>query len=632
MLYTESFEGTVPAQAPTPPVVKKWWDVVANRMSGPQVDLGLAMGSSSFSLELPGRGLSQPARVAVQIGKGTIVALGDEAAQMEGREPEGIAVVRPLCGGVVVDSDRARRLLSSVLLASKHGVLFGPRVVAAVPSDLSAVEQQAFLATVRAAGAREVHLVDQVLLAAVGAGLDVMEPRGRLVVHVGAGVAQTAVLSLGHPVVSRTMRVAGDAMNDAIREHVRRTHEILIDDGVADLLKRELGCALPVDPPLRREVAGRHLTQGKPVRVTLDSNEIHGVLEPLVQALAREVRQVLANMSIQFLDDVSRDGAVLTGGGAYLRRLDEYLSQETRLRFRLAAQPETAAARGLRRFLNDRRLRQTVLRSGHSRVPPSPGSARGWLVAALLAATSMLLIASAQDQLRQGIPTPVDQFLNSGLGPAYTVAAAPASLAAPEPSTVGLEALREEQSRRLVSLAEENERLRKLMNGPTGFPAWMAAEPVVGRVVARDPRGWLSTLVLDVGTESGVRQGAVVVGVDGLVGQVVSTAAGTSRVRLFTGEDSVVAGTVSMRKAAGVLTGRGEKLVELRYLDPDAGVKPGDKVFTSGLDGLYPRGIMLGRVSQVDPMPQGNSQAAEVRPAVDFDSLREVLVLREATG
>ncbi len=620
MLYTESMEGPSPL-APEAPGQAKIADSVANRMARPRVDLGVCLGTSSVRLTQGGREVVSPSCVAVEETKGDVLALGEKAFQMEGREPQGVAIVRPIQNGVVVDAERARSLLASAIEASQHGVLFGPRVAFAVASDLTPVEIAALQATARAAGVREIFLVDKLLASAAGVGEDVLAPRGRMVLACGAGTTQLGVLSLGAAVESTVIRRGGHSMDEAIIEHVRRRHQVLLDSHTAERVKKELGCALPLEQEKRLEVSGRGTQDGKPITVELTSNEILEVLQPLLNEIAAQARALIARLPCDLLTDAMEDGALLTGGGAHLRRLDDFLEQETRLRFLRPRGFETAAYLGMKRLLNDRVLRQRVLAAKEAAGPVARDRPRNWLVASLLLASSLLVTATFYQQIQQGAVPTLDGLMNTVLQPAY-------SAAAPAPNWEETERLMlQEKDRRLDDLRGENRRLRKLLgSGKTG----VAGGATLARILARDPKGWLSYLRIDLGSADGVKPGQVVSDGQSLVGRVDAVTDYSCRVRLFVDQESVVAGKV--RDTAGVVVGGHGREVRMRYLDPDAEVKVGDKVYTSGLDGDYPKGLLIGRVSRIDRLEDANFKTVSIKPTTHFDDLFEVLVLDEVNG
>lgn len=616
-LWTESMELPAVKQG----ILSRWKTAVDDKTAKPRLDLGLALGSGDVILALPGQALRSPARVAVD-GKDRIVAMGQQAFEMEGREPEGVRVIQPLREGVVVDGERARRLVESCLKTGAKTLMGSARAVLAWQSDLSAIERQTLLDTVRAAGVREVHFLDQALLAAVGADRPVLDARGSLVIHVGAGATQASVVALGSPVISRTIRVGGDHQNTVIREHLRRAHQVLIDEQTAEKVKRELGCALAFETPRRLQVAGRELVLGKPVEVEVTSDEICSVLAPLVAAIVEEARLAIAEISPELLRDVVEDGAVLTGGGANLARLDELLSSETRVRVVRVPEPQDAVARGLARVLREGKLRRALLTLPQQTlsfaVPRRRSSA--WIPALALLVGTAALTLYFSDTLKSFQPLPLDAALNSMMKPAVTLAAA-------EPVDPPEKAALAASNRKLRELDAENKRLWRMAGrrAVTSSPA--EAQALIARVLARDPRGWMSFLNLDAGSRLGVHKGMVVASPQGLVGQVFFVSEDGCRVRLFTDPGSIVAGTLPQRKTAGVLVGRGDRRLEMRYLDPDAGVKVGDKVVTSGQDGLFPMGLPLGRVSRILPQADSSFVTVMVEPACRFDALREVSIL-----
>jgi len=613
----------VPLRVARPGIFSRWRAAVDDKTAKPRLDLGLALGSGDVILALGGSALRQPARVAVD-GKDRIVAMGQQAFEMEGREPEGVRVIQPLQEGVVVDQERARRLVESCLKAGAKNLMGSARAVLAWQSDLSAVERQTLLDTVRAAGVREVHMLDQALLAAVGADRPVLDARGSLVIHVGAGTTQASVISLGSPVISRTVRVGGDHQTTVIREHLRRAHQVLIDEQTAEKVKRELGCAVPFAPPRRLQVAGRELLAGKPVEVEVTSDEIAGVLEPLVAAIVEEARLAVAEISPELLRDVVEDGAVLTGGGASLARLDELLARETRVRVHKVDEPQDAVARGLARVLREGKLRRALLS-----LPPSPQAmlaapARrntGWIPALAVLAGTAALTLYFSDTLKSFQPLPLDAALNHLMKPAV-------SLAAAEPTEPPEKAALAASNRRLRELDAENRRLWKMFGRRAVNSAPAESDALVARVLTRDPRGWLSFLNLDAGSKLGVHRDMVVASPQGLVGRVRFVSEEGCRVQLFTDPGTMVAGFIPKRKTAGVLVGRGDRRLEMRYLDPDAGLKVGDAVVTSGQDGLFPAGLALGKVSRILPQADSSFMTVVIEPACRFDALREVSILK----
>jgi len=631
MLYTESMEMASPLlvrEMPLQQVAKSSLpDILKNRMAKPRLDLGLCMGSDAFIVCTGDSFTAHPARVAVREQTRKIVALGAKAEVIEGREPEGVVVERPIQCGVVTDPALASRLMSSVISASKHNLLSPPRVALAVPAGLTAVESQTLLATAKAAGARTVYMVDQALAAAVGAGRDLLKPEGHLVVHVGAGVAQVTVSSLAAPVITRGLRAAGDSMTQAIAEHIRREHNLLIDSKVARSVKRELGSALPLPGSPDMKIVGRELGVGKPVEKTVTAEEIFEVLRPFLQEIAQEARWVVSQMPTELLSDVHANGVLLTGGMAHLKRFDEFLAEQCRLKVRVPSEPQNVVNYGLQRILNDLNLRKAVFHNGKSSTQYAaiPDSRAGTGLVGLLLLTSVFAFTmNAAPQLQAGAATTMDQYLGSLVTPSAPLAE---GWGWHQPDSASDDDI---QERRREQLEKENDRLRQLLKAPKKSKGKKSAkvDTVLADVVARDPRGWMSHLTLNVGSAQGVKEGMTVSDGKNLVGQISKVQKDRCQVRLFTDSKAVVAGKLKGRKASGVVVGKGDHQVEMRYLDPDSGVKKGDWVLTSGHDGVFPAGILLGKVEQLRQPKETNYMAAVIKPSVDMSNLENVVVLK----
>lgn len=628
MLYTESMEMASPLlvrEIPQTQAAKTTLaDSIKNRLAQPRLDLGLCMGSNSFVVCTGSKDVIHPARVATYEKNHKVVCLGEKAEEIEGREPEGVLVHRPIQAGVVHDPGLAAKLMAKAIASSKHGLLSAPRVALAVPSGLTAVESQTLLATAKRAGARSVYLVDQALAAAIGAGRDLLKPEGHLVVHVGAGVTQVTLASLASPVISRNLRVAGDSMTDALVEHIRRQHNLLVDRKLARSVKQQLGQAIRPIGEREMKIVGRELGVGKPVEKTITSSEVYQVLLPFLQRIAQEVRWVVAQMPTEMLGDVHLNGVLLSGGVAELSRFDEFLTEETRLRVVVPRQPGQLVTRGLQTLLNTVALRKAVFLQGKTKNKAVVSSDRkgSGLLGLLFLTSALAFAANSAPQLQQGAASILDHYLSGAVTPNAPLAEG-WGWHQPDAATAS-----DLQERRRDQLEKENARLRELLKAPKGSAKSARLHSVAADVVARDPRGWMSTLTLNVGTAQGVRPGMTVSDGTNLVGQVSKVQANRCQVRLFTDSKAVVAGTLQNKKAAGVVVGKGASSLEMRYLDPDAGVKAGDWVVTSGHDGIFPAGIRLGQVERVSQPPEKNYLAAMIKPSVDFAHLENVVVIK----
>ncbi len=325
-------------------------------------DIGIDLGTAMTPVLECGRGVTvrEPSYVAIDRRKDRILAVGSEARQMEGRTPPHVEVVRPVRDGVIADYDTAETLIRHLLGRTRsHGVL-RPRIMVGVPSDATDVECRAVSEATRAAGARVVYIVPQPLAAAVGAGLPVLEARGSMIVDIGGGTSQAAVMSMGGIIVSGCIRVAGDRMDDALVSHLRREHNLMVGERRAEELKVAVGAAIPVLDPARSRVRGRDLRSGLPREVEIDSNELSTVFAEHVREIAEMVRQILEATPPELASDIIEAGIALCGGGCLLRGMDEYLTQETGVFCYRVEDPLSSVALGAERLFSDPRLMRAV--------------------------------------------------------------------------------------------------------------------------------------------------------------------------------------------------------------------------------------------------------------------------------
>lgn len=314
-------------------------------------DVAVDLGTSNTLVWLSGRGIlvDEPSVVAVrQTGtRREVVAIGSEAKQMLGRTPESITAVRPLREGVITDYELAEAMLHYFLMrALGRRVLLKPRVAVCIPHGNSEVERRAVQDSARTAGAREVILIQEPLVAGLGADLPVMEPRGTLILDIGGGVTEVAVVALGGVVSSRCLRVAGDHMDQAIIEHVRKRHNVLIGERSAEAIKIEVGCARVLQPSASIQVKGRDATSGVPRQVTVTAQDACEALSGIVDQVIEAVRLTLSTTPPELAADVMDSGIVLVGGGALLEGLDTALREKTGLPVVLAPSPLRCVAHG----------------------------------------------------------------------------------------------------------------------------------------------------------------------------------------------------------------------------------------------------------------------------------------------
>jgi rod shape-determining protein MreB and related proteins len=322
-------------------------------------DLAIDLGTANTLVFAKDRGIviDEPSVIAVNTKTGQIEAVGSAAKEMIGRTHAGIDAISPMRNGVIADFTMAERMLTwFVRKAHNRRLPVSPRVVISVPSGITPVERRAVLDSAHRAKAREVHLVDQAMMAALGVGLPVTEPAGSMIVDIGGGTTDVAIVSLGGVVYSRSLRVAGNAMDAAIAEYIRRKYHLLIGDRTAERVKIGIGSAHKVEKPLHAEIRGRDLLQGVPRTITVGDDEIREAMAPAVAAIVGAVRLAIEYAPPEFSGDILEQGLVLTGGGAMLRGLDVRIRQETGLPVLIAAEPLTSVVAGTGQVLGNLKL------------------------------------------------------------------------------------------------------------------------------------------------------------------------------------------------------------------------------------------------------------------------------------
>jgi rod shape-determining protein MreB len=323
-------------------------------------DLAIDLGTANTCVFALGRGVvvSEPSIVALNATSGAVEAIGLGARDMIGRSPSHIRPVRPIRGGVIADFDAAEKMLAYFMRKAHRSLhtWVRPRVVIGVPTEITPVERRAVKDSAYRAKAREVHLVDEPMAAAVGAGLPVTEPAGNMIIDMGGGTTDVAVISLVGVVYSRSVRVAGDAMDDAIIQYVKKHHDLLIGERTAEEIKLTVGSALPQDQPLTMEVKGRDLGRGVPKRITLSDAEVREALAEPLKIILRAVREGLDQVPPELSADIYDRGISMCGGGSMLRSLDRRIHQETHLPVQLIEDPMSAVVVGAGRILSDETL------------------------------------------------------------------------------------------------------------------------------------------------------------------------------------------------------------------------------------------------------------------------------------
>ena len=316
-------------------------------------DMAVDLGTANTLVYVRGRGivLSEPSVVAIDQRSGEVHAVGVEAKRMLGRTPGTISAIRPLKDGVIADFDVTEQMLRHFIQKVHQHRFAHPRVVVCVPSGVTGVEKRAVEEATLSAGAREAHLIEEPMAAAIGAGLPVSEPTGNMIVDVGGGTTEVAVISLGGIVVSQSLRVGGDEMDEAIISHIKKEYKLLIGQQTAEEIKLEVGSAFQLKEEVQAEVRGRDMLTGLPKTVVLSSDEVRHALEEPVSQIIDAIRSTLDKTPPELAADIMDRGIVLAGGGALLSGLDERLRHETQMPTQLAESPLTCVAVGSGRSL-----------------------------------------------------------------------------------------------------------------------------------------------------------------------------------------------------------------------------------------------------------------------------------------
>ncbi|MEI7765896.1 MAG: rod shape-determining protein [Phycisphaerae bacterium] len=332
------------------------------------LDMGIDLGTSNTLVCVRGEGivLNEPSVVAVKKGTNQVVqdgnAVGLAAKEMLGKTPGSIVAIRPLKDGVISDFEITEAMLAYFIrrVHGRRGFL-RPRVVIAVPSGITAVEKQAVLQSAERAGARKVYLVEEPMAAAIGAGLPITEPQASMVVDIGGGTTEVAIISLSDIAVSESIRVAGDDFDEAIVDHMRKTYNLMIGDQYAERIKIEIGSAAPMGQEMTMEVRGRDMISGLPRKCIVSSEEIREALQEPLGQIIDAVTRTLEHAEPELSADLVENGLTLAGGGALMRGIDKVIHQATGLPVRIADDPLTCVARGTSVFLeNLERWKDTI--------------------------------------------------------------------------------------------------------------------------------------------------------------------------------------------------------------------------------------------------------------------------------
>ena len=319
-------------------------------------DLAVDLGTANTLIYVKGRGVvsSEPSVVAINSGTKEILAIGQEAKNMLGRTPANIIAVRPMKDGVIADYDTTEKMIRYFILkVHNRRALVRPRMVICIPSGVTQVEKRAVKDSAIQAGAREVYLIEEPMAAAIGAGLPIQEPSGNMVVDIGGGTTEVAVISLSGIVYANSVRVGGDEMDDNIVNYIKRQYNLLIGTATAEDLKIKLGSAFPLENEIKTEIKGRDLVTGIPKTIEISDSEIREALKESITKIVDAVRIALEQTPPELSADIVDRGIVLTGGGALLKNLDKRLSHETGLPIIVSDDPLKAVVLGSGKVLDD---------------------------------------------------------------------------------------------------------------------------------------------------------------------------------------------------------------------------------------------------------------------------------------
>ncbi len=318
-------------------------------------DIGIDLGTATVLVYVKGKGIviKEPSVVAIDKNTDKIIKVGREAQMMLGRTPGNITAIRPLRDGVISQYEITLKLIQHFIRKACGPLILKPRVIICVPSGITEVEERAVVDAATQAGAKRTYLIEEPVAAAIGAGINISEPNGHMVVDIGGGTTDIAVLSLGGVVVSESIKVAGDKFDEAIIRYVRRKHNVLIGERTAEAIKIKIGCAWPRKEPRMLDVKGRCLIQGLPRVVRINSDEIPDALEEPITSIIEAVCSVIERTPPELIGDILSNGIVMTGGGSLLYGLDRLIAYATGIKTRVADKAVSCVAMGTGRCLSN---------------------------------------------------------------------------------------------------------------------------------------------------------------------------------------------------------------------------------------------------------------------------------------
>jgi len=338
-------------------------------MFGLGADIGIDLGTASVLVFVKGKGivLQEPSVVAIDKYTNKVLAVGEEARRMLGRTPGNIVAIRPLKDGVISDYEITEKMLKYFIQKTiGKRWFFKPRIIVCVPSGVTGVEKRAVIDATNEAGGRMTYLIEEPIAAAIGAGLDISKPNGHMIVDIGGGTTDIAVISLGGIVTSTSIKVAGDVLDDAITRYMRKKHNIMIGERTAEAMKIEIGGAYERPKEKTMDVRGRNLVTGLPITLKVSSNEMLSALEEPILNMADAVHSVLEKTPPELSADISNQGIVMTGGGALLWGLDKLISERTGIPVKIAEEPISSVAKGTGQALKSIHLLEDSMESSRN--------------------------------------------------------------------------------------------------------------------------------------------------------------------------------------------------------------------------------------------------------------------------
>lgn len=334
-------------------------------------DMGIDLGTATTLVFVKGRGivLNEPSVVAIQRGTNNVLAVGEEAKDMLGRTPGSIIAIRPLKDGVIADFEITESMLRYFIQkVHNRKALVRPRVVVAIPSGITEVEKRAVKDSAEHAGAREVYLIEEPMAAAIGVGLPVTEAAGNMIVDIGGGTSEVAIISLAGIVFSRSVRVGGDELDEAIIQYLKRTYNLLIGPRTSEMIKINIGSCYPLDEELTMEVKGRDMVAGLPKTMTINSEEVREAMSEPISTIVDAVRVSLERCPPELSADLVDRGMILAGGGALLRGLDKLLAEETGIPVQVTDDPISGVVLGTGKVLEELRFLRRIVVSDRKEV------------------------------------------------------------------------------------------------------------------------------------------------------------------------------------------------------------------------------------------------------------------------